>query len=339
MKISNLLIATAAVTALAPAAVAAPSYSVVKVVPLGAPDRWDYVVFDPGSGRVYVAHGDQVAVVNAHSGKIIGRISGITGGTHGIAISKGTGRGFTDDGENGKTVAFDLKTLKIIKQIPAGEDADAAYTDKLTGHVFVVEGDPGTITVVDPKSVATITTIKVGEKLEYATGDDKGSVFVAGNGTGDVVRIDAKSNEVTAYWATPDCKSPHGLALDKVGRRLFMGCVNNVMMVVDAISGKIIAQLPIGRGSDAIAWDPVRKRVFSSNGSDGTITVFEQSARDTYQKLDTIRTQITGRTMDVDPSSGRLFVAAATTDQNTGQGGRPRIKPGTLELLLIDPKP
>ncbi|MDP9086855.1 MAG: YncE family protein [Pseudomonadota bacterium] len=339
MRLINLLIATAAVTAIAPAALAAPSYSVTKVVPLGAPDRWDYVVFDPGSGRVYVAHGDQVAVVDAHSGKVIGRISGIVGGTHGIAISKGTGRGFTDDGENGKTVAFDLKTLKIIKQIPAGEDADATYTDKLTGHVFVVEGDPGTITVVNPRSVAAITTIKVGEKLEYATGDDNGSVFVAGNGTGDVVRIDAKSNAVTAHWATPECKGPHGLAIDKIGRRLFMGCVNNVMMVVDANSGKIITKLPIGRGSDAIAWDPVRKRVFSSNGSDGTITVFQQSSPDTYKQLDTIRTQVSGRTMDVDPSSGRLFVAAATTDTSTGPGGRPRVKPATLALLMIDPKP
>ena len=46
----------------AQAADIAPAYHVTKTVALGAPDRWDYVVFDPGSDRVYVSHGDRITV-------------------------------------------------------------------------------------------------------------------------------------------------------------------------------------------------------------------------------------------------------------------------------------
>ena len=336
MKLFQSAIVAAVMAAATPSLAAAP-YTLAKTVPLGAPDRWDYVVFDPGSGRVYVAHGDQLAVVDGRSGAMIGRVEGIEGGTHGTAISAPTGQGFTDDGRNGTVLAFDLKTLKIAKQIPADKDADAAVIDKVTGHVFVIEGDPGAITVIDTKTDAAIATIKAGEKMEYAAADDAGGVYVAGEEKSDLLKVDARTNAVVERWPTPDCKSPHGLALDKVRRRLFMSCTNSMMMVVDADTGRTVAKLPIGRGSDAVAWDSTRKRVFSSNGVDGTVSVYQQSSPDSYQPLEPVATAVSGRTMAVDPVSGRLFVAAADTDPSATPGGRPRPRPGTLRLLFFDP--
>ena len=79
----------------------------------------------------------------------------------------------------------------------------------------MIEGDPGAITVIDPSTDAAIATIKAGEKMEYAVGDDAGAVFVAGEEKKDVLRVDARTDTVTARWPTPDCTSPHGLAIDK----------------------------------------------------------------------------------------------------------------------------
>ena len=130
----------------------APDYSLVKSVPLGSPDRWDYVVHDGATGRVYIAHGDRLAVIDARTGNLIGDVEGIPGGTHGTAISVPTHQGFTDDGRNGKVVAFNLDTLKVEREIPADLDADGIALDQVTGHVFVAEGDPAAVTVIDPKS-------------------------------------------------------------------------------------------------------------------------------------------------------------------------------------------
>ena len=332
------LLSLAAVLAGAAPASPVPDYVLTKSVALGAPDRWDYVVFSADTGRVYVAHGDRVAVVDARSGRVVGEVTGMPGGTHGTAISAATGQGFTDDGEAGQAVAFDLKTLKVTRRVPAADDADGIVSDKATGRIFVVDGDPGTISVFDAKTADPIATINAGEKVEYLASDDNGTVYAAGEGNGDVLKIDARTNAVVARWATPDCVKPHGLALDRMNKRVFMGCVNSTMMVVDAATGKIVARLPIGLGSDAVAFDAKRKRVFSSNGRDGTISAYQQLSPDTYRAMTPIATAMGARTMAVDPASGRLFVAAADTDPAATPGGRPHVRPGTLRLMMFDPR-
>lgn len=115
-----------------------------------------------------------------------------------------------------------------------------------------------------------------------------------------------------------------------------MGCTNGVLIVVDTMTGRNVATLPIGKGSDAVAFDPVRKRLFSSNGGDGTITVYQQVSPDRYAMLAPIPTVVSARTMSVDPKTGRLFVAGADTDPNPA-GGRPKVRPGTLRLLVFKP--
>jgi DNA-binding beta-propeller fold protein YncE len=338
VKLASLALALGVLVAAAPA-VAQPAYKLENEIPLGSPERWDYVVVERETGLVYVAHADKVEVIDGRRDKILGSVVGIGGGTHGTAISLATGRGFTDDGKNGLAIAFDLKTQRILARIPTGPDADAITRDPVTDRIFVVEGDPGVIAVIDPKTEAVVGQVKAGEKLEYAAADGKGFVYVSGEEKSDLLKIDARTLEIVGRFATPACESPHGLAVDAEGHRAFMGCVNGLIMVVDTDSGKLVAELAIGKGSDAVAWDPKRLRVFSSNGGDGTISVYRQISPDEYKQLPSIETQVSGRTMDVDPQTGRLFVAAAAVDPAVKPGVRPKAIPGTLRLLVFVPVP
>jgi YVTN family beta-propeller protein len=325
-------LASAQATAQAPA-----RYHVVRSVALGTPDRWDYVVYDPSAHRVYVAHGDTVSVVDGRDGKILGKVEGVAGGTHGIGVSAATGQGFTDDGKAGEAVAFDLTTLKAGKHIAAAADADAIAVDKLTGHIFVIEGDPASVSVIDPKTDAVVATIPGGGKLEFAVGDDRSHIYVNGEEKREIVSIDARTNKVDAHWPMPDCDRAHGLAIDKAGRRLFATCVNSLMVVMDADTGKVLASLPIGKGSDGAAWDPKHRRAFSSNGLDGTVSVIQQTGPDSYAPAGAIPTALSGRTMSVDPETGRLYVAALEMEPSATPGDRPKPKPGTLRLIFLDP--
>jgi DNA-binding beta-propeller fold protein YncE len=314
-------------------------YAVTKTVPLGAPDRWDYVVFDPASHRVYVAHGDRVAVVDGHDGKMLGEIDGIPGGTHGVGILAAAGKGYTDDGKAGTAVAFDLKTLKITSRIAVEMDADAIAFDPVSGHVFVIEGDPKKVTVIDPKTDKVVAAIDAGVGLEYAVADDRGSLFVAGVEKRDVVKINTRTNTVEAHWPIPDCASPHGAAIDVRSHRLFISCVNQTLVVVDTDKGAVVASAPIGKGSDAAAFDANRKLVFSSNGADGTLSVIQEKDANTYVPVATIKTAVSGRTMAVDSETGRIYIAAADTDPSPTPGGRARPRAGTFKLLFLDPVP
>jgi DNA-binding beta-propeller fold protein YncE len=175
-----------------------PTYTVTKSVPLGAPDRWDYVTFDPDSHRAYVAHGDRVTVVDGHDGTLLGEISGLPGGTHGIAIATAAGHGYTDDGKAGEAASFDLHTFKVAKRIKAAEDADAVAFDPVSAHVFVINGDTGSVTVIDPQLNAAMTTIDLDGKLEDAVSGDNGKLCVNGAGKSEIVRVDTKTNQVDA---------------------------------------------------------------------------------------------------------------------------------------------
>ena len=312
------------------------AYRLVKTVPLGAPDRWDYVVADPATARVYIAHGDRVTVLDETTAEVVGQVEGIPGGTHGIAISTPTHQGFTDDGEKAKAVAFDLRTLRVLKRIPAADDADGMIEEPVTDRVFVVEGDPGTVTVIDPGTDRVVATIDLGEKPEYLAPDGAGNVLIAGEAHSDIVKVDARTATVVARWPTPDCRSPHGLAFDRARARVFMGCANERMVVVDTRSGHLVATLPIGKGSDAIAWDPVRRRLFSSNGGDGTVSVYRQVDADRYTAMPTIPTVVSARNMTVIPRTGRLVVVGADTDPNPA-GGRRLVRAGTVRAMIYDP--
>ena len=333
----GLALSTATLSFAVSAGAQEPAYVVVKSVPLGAPDRWDYVVFDGPTHRVYVAHGDRVTVVDGHDGAMIGQVQGVPGGTHGIAISHAAGKGYTDDGKAGVVVIFDPKTLKIIGHAPAQNDADAIALDTQTGHVFIMNGDPAKITVIDPKTDKVVATIPTGGKIEYAVTDDLGHLYVNGEEKREIIRIDTRKNVVDAHWPIADCVSPHGLALDKESRRLFASCINAKLMVVNADTGALVANLPIGRGSDTVAFDPKRKLVFSSDGIDGVVSIIKETGPDSFTPMAPVRTMVSGRTMAVDPATGRLFVASSDTDPSPTPGGRPSPKPGALRLLFLDP--
>ena len=241
----------------------APSYKIVKSIPLGGPDKWDFVEYDPSSNRVFVSHRTKVDVVDVASGKVSGSIDGI-GESHGVAIVPSLGRGYADDAGAKTLIVFDLKTLAKIAAPAVGVDADAVAYDPATGRVFVMNADGNSVSAVDAASGQAIKTVSLGGGPEMAVADGKGKLFINVASTNEVVAFDTKSLEVTKRWSVPSCAKPHGLAMDRATDRLFVSCVNARMLVLNAQTGAVVADLPIGKGTDDAAFDPSRNLAYSS---------------------------------------------------------------------------
>jgi YVTN family beta-propeller protein len=319
------------------ATAASPLYRLVKTVPLGAPDRWDYVVYE--GGRVYVAHGDRVSVLDGRSGARIGEVEGLPGGPHGIAVA--AGKGYTDDGSAGTAVVFDLKTLKALKTVKAEPDADGIVYDPASRHVFVIDGDSGKLTVIDPQDDSVVATIDAGGGLEFGVSGGNGKFYVDGAEKNELVRIDTAANKVDAHWPLTGCLKPHGLAMDRTSHRLFASCANKVMTVVNAETGAVLANVSIGEGSDFAMFDPVRHRAFSSN-RDGTLSVIAEASGGRFDALTPVKTALGARTMAIDPASGRLFLVTADFAVNDAAAAsdvrhRYTVKPGSAKLLILEP--
>ncbi len=285
---------------------AAGGYHLSKTITVGGDGGWDYLIVDDAARRVYVSHGTEVDVLDADSYAVTGKIGNLQG-VHGIALAPDLGRGFISDGRANAVVVFDLKTLKAVAKVDAGKNPDAIVYEPVTHKVFAFNGGSGTATVIDTAANKVVGTIDLGGKPEFAVVDGKGHVFDNLEDKSLLVKIDAAKQAVTDRWPLAPGEEPASLAIDVKNNRLFAGCHNRLLAVVDANSGKVIAAPSIGEGVDATIFDPQKALVITSN-SEGRLTVIHEDTPDKYSVVETVKTQKRSRTLTLDEKTHRLFV-------------------------------
>jgi len=328
------------VALLAAVAVAATSYGVRQQYLLGGGGGWDYLTLDQAGKRLFIARTDRVMVVDTADGKVIGTIPH-TEGVHGVALVPALGKGFISDGRADAVTVFDLKSLETVATFAvSGHNPDAILYDAKSGHLFTFNGRSHDITVLDPASGAVIATIAAGGKPEFVQEDGEGHVFFNIEDTAQLSELDTVAGRRVATWQLPGCEEPTGLAFDVAHRRLFSACGNAALIVTDAVTGKHVATVPIGHGSDAVGYDAQRSLVFSSNGEDGTLTVIHQDTPDHYSVVATVPTQKSARTLALDPATHRIYTVAAEFDPApaaTPAEPHPRapVRDGSFRLLVL----
>ena len=296
--------------AMAAAAEPAPSgYRLVKTIKVGGEGFWDYLNFDSPTRRLFISRGSKVMVLNVDTEKIVGEIPD-TPGVHGIAFAPDLGKGFTSNGMAGTISIFDLKTLQVTGHAQAEMNPDCIIYDPATKRVFAMNGRSGSATVLDADTGMVVGTIQIGGKLEFAAADGKGHVYVNVENKSEEVEIDSQNMTVMAHWPLDPCKDPSGLAIDAKNRRLFAGCGNKMMAVINADSGRVIATPAIGAGVDANAFDPASGYAFASCGS-GVLSIVHEDSPDQFSVVEDVPTQQGARTMVLDPRTHEVYLVTA----------------------------
>jgi DNA-binding beta-propeller fold protein YncE len=322
------------------AAAAGPSgYHLLKKIPLGGEGGWDYITIDSHTRKLFISRGTKVVVLDVDSGKVAGEIPN-TEGVHGIALAPDLNRGFTSNGRANTVTIFDLKTLAVIGTVQAGTNPDAIIYDAASKRVFAMNGRSNNVTAIDAATGNVAGTTAVDGKPEFAVADGDGRVYVNIEDKSEIQAIDSQKLAVTATWKLAPCEEPSGLAMDAAHRRLFAGCGNKMMAVVDADSGKVVATPAIGDGVDANGFDPGTGFAFASNGQSATLTVVHEDAPDKFTVVEDVATQRGARTMALDPKSHEVYLVtadfgprpAATPDNPRP---RPAIVPDSFVVLVF----
>jgi DNA-binding beta-propeller fold protein YncE len=200
---------------------------------IGGAGTWDYLTMDPQAGRLYIAHGTTVQVVDVSSGALVGAMDGFYEARQ--VVLDDTGQwGYVSDGGRGKVAVFDRQTLKKVAEIDTGANPRSMVFDALTRLLFVVranppaeappepsepaaqpsrrrtaprEGPPGDaqtqaqtqtqmqskVTVIDTQSNMAIGEITLAGLLGFAVGDASDSVYIAVTDRNQVIRFDAQA--------------------------------------------------------------------------------------------------------------------------------------------------
>jgi DNA-binding beta-propeller fold protein YncE len=318
---------------------AVPAFHLLQKYKLGGEGGWDYLLADADSRRAYISRGTHVMVVNMDTGEVAGDIPD-TQGVHGIALAADLGRGFTSNGRAGSVTIFDMKTLKTIGQAKTGDNPDAILYDPSSKRVFAFNGRSHDATAIDAATGDVAGTVALGGKPESGVADGKGRIYVNIEDKSEIVEFDAVKLSVLNHWPLAPAEEPTGLAMDRKNRRLFAGCGNQKLAVVNADTGKVIATLPIGRGVDASGFDPDLALAFASNG-EGTLTVVHEDSPDAYTVVENVATQRGARTMTIDQKTHHvLLVTADFAPEPAGasaetQRRRPSMVPGSFTLLVF----
>jgi hypothetical protein len=308
MRVSRIHLSSPVVEAAAPDA--GPSgYHLLKTIKLGGEGFWDYLTFDSPTRRLFISRGTKVVVLDVDSEKVVGEIPNTTG-VHGIALAPDLGDGFTSNGGAATVSIFDMKTLQVIGTAKTDTGPDAIVYDPATQRVFTMNGRSNDSTAIDAKSGQVAGTIPLDGRPESAVADGAGHVYVNIESKSEVAQIDSKNLVVTATWPLAPGVSPSGLAIDAKNRRLFAGCHNKMMAILDADTGKVIATPPIGLGVDADRFDPGTGFAFASTGS-GVLSVIHEDSPDKFTFVEDVPTQMDARTMALDPKTHEVFLVTA----------------------------
>ena len=341
-RLSGLSALLAMALALLPLAAAAGDLDILHRFPLGGEGGWDYLSYDAPSHRLFISRGQHVQVVDPRSGSVVGDIPD-TPGVHGIALATELDKGFTSNGGDNSVSVFRASSLKTTAKIatPKGEKPDFIAYDEATKQVLAFNGRSHNASVIDAVGEKLVATVALAGKPEAAVPDGRGMAFVDIEDKNLLQAIDLKTRAVVATWPLPGCDEPAGLAMDRAARRLFVGCHNRRLLVVNADTGKTLTQLPIGEGVDANGFDAQRGLVFSSQG-DGTLSVVQAGPGDSYKVRQTVATARGARTLAVDAAEHRVYLVTAEFDEQPPEPGqtRPRrnMKPGSFTLLVVGEK-
>jgi YVTN family beta-propeller protein len=309
-------------------------YRAGKEIAIGGEGGWDYLTMDAPAHRLYVSHATHVVVIDTQSNKVVGDIPD-TPGVHGVAIAADLGKGFVSNGRENTSSMFDVKTLKLIQKITTGENPDAILYEPAKKEVYTMNGRGKSATVINAATGAVVATVPLEGKPESAQADSKaGKIYVNMEDLNSVKVIDTTTHQVTATWPAAPCEAASGMAFDVETHRLFLGCENKLMVMMDSTNGTVIYSVPIGEGVDSTWFDPATKLAFTSNGGAGTVSVAHEDSPAALKVVQTIKTVRGARTMALDPTTHTIYLAATDYEpQAPGAKDRPKALAGTFRVL------
>ncbi|HEV2096803.1 MAG TPA: hypothetical protein VGQ82_09900 [Chthoniobacterales bacterium] len=341
MRVKAMATAGCALALLCATAAAEEAYKFLNEIPIGGEGGWDILTVDPDARRLYLSHATKVVVVDLKQNAVVGEITD-TPGVHGFVVAPALQRGFSSNGKEAKVSVVDLKTFSTISKVGTGENPDALLYESRRGQVYVFNHTGKSATVIDAKTANVVATIPLGGSPEFAVADSTARrIYCNLEDKNEVVVIDTAKHEVAARWPLAPGEEPTGIAFDGAHHRLFVGCHNKMMAMVDTETGKIAGTVPIGSGVDGCAFDDATQLAFASCG-EGTTTVAKEETPQKLTVVQTLNTERGARTMALDPQTHRIYLPSAQFQPPPpaspgASPARPMIVPNTLKILVYEP--
>jgi DNA-binding beta-propeller fold protein YncE len=283
-------------------------YHFVKEIPLSGTGGCNFLLMDEPGRRLYIVCTNQITVLDLGMGQVVGTITNASG-VRGFAVADRVGRGFLSDGQEPKMSIIDLRTYKTVMKIDTGRNPAAILIDPSRMDVYAFNQGDDSASVYEADDGDFVKNIKLTGKPGLAVVDPKaGRIYCAIEDKNEIDVIDTRTHTVTNHWPIMAGVTVSGIASDPLHHRLFLGCTNKVILMVDSTNGRVLDTLPTDQGVGFIAFDPTRRFIVGS-AAEGTVSVAGEYTLENLKMLQTLEAGHAVCAMVVDPKTGRIYLA------------------------------
>jgi DNA-binding beta-propeller fold protein YncE len=276
-----------------------------RIVPVGAAPEG--VVVDALTRTVAVLkrNPDELVLINADSGDIIGHTPLPGSGRH-LQLAKPGGPILVPVESANALVRVDLPGGHAEPQIITGTIPHDA-SEAPNGLVFVANEHGGTTTVLRGNDIVKVFTDSVQPAGLAPVGDSMGMLDVRKN---DLTIYDTDS--LTIVGSTPAGDGPTHLVADKHGRMIAADTRGNAVRVfTPRPEPREVGKVDQPGAPYGITYDPARDRLWVASSGTNEVIGYDMTS-ETPREVARIATVQNPYTLGVDSTTGRLFIASAS---------------------------
>jgi DNA-binding beta-propeller fold protein YncE len=249
-------------------------------IPLGGhPTRLDYASLDPGKTLLFIAHlGDSAVIVfDTEARRVVKRIANVSR-VHGVLAIPELGRVYASATGTNEVVAINETTLQIIARMPGGIYPDGLAYSLEAHKVYVSDEHGGTDTVLNVATNTRVATVHIGGEIGNTQYDESSHhMFINAQSANQLVEVDPNTDTIVRRIEVQLARENHGLLIDSASHRAFIACQgNDRLIVIDLRTGETIAQFPVAKDPDVLAFDEGLKTLYVA-GESGQVSEFKVS--------------------------------------------------------------
>lgn len=285
-------------------------------IPLGGhATRLDYASVDAGRKLLFIAHlGDgEVIVVDTEAHRLLKRIANVSK-VHGVLAVPELGRVYASATGTNEVVVIDEKSLAIIARMPGGTYPDGLAYSPETHKVYVSDEHGGSDTVIDTLTNTRVATVQIGGVIGNTQYDSASHhMFINAQSSGELVEVDPVTDKIVRRIKVPGADGNHGLLIDSDSHRAFVACEgNDQLIVMDLRSGAALAQFPVAKDPDVLAFDAQRRTLYVA-GESGEVSEFSVAAADISKSGESLLAPH-AHVVAVQPSTHEVFFPLMNVD-------------------------
>ncbi|HEV2484722.1 MAG TPA: hypothetical protein VGT08_04240 [Terracidiphilus sp.] len=248
------------------------------------------IAVDTGRRHLFVAGDDGVAVLNADTGATVGTIDGMKDARDVLLVPEIDGgeaghftKGFASD-EVGHVIAFSSVDMKTTSTIDLETRGPSSLCYDSNAKTVEAVSAAGSLTTINADTGKAIKTGKMATGAGQIVCGNLGHVYVADPPANAVHVLNDETMRNDGNYPMKTGTKPSGLALDTKGRRLFVGCEDGTIEIIDTDAGFTFIELQGGKGvaRETFAWLPQGKGQWKAAAfvvqEDGTLSGVRMNA-------------------------------------------------------------